>query len=195
MVTQALTIEHAGNLRRQGYRMETTFGWDTHEMPLYVHAPGKIREVGEIGFKMRVGNLKHIDRAEAMYLANKARSGFFAWPPSECFDHEFTPIEIKSRPGGGRIVERSETKVFGCRWCRAARPNTGLQGEVESPPAPAVEPTVGEDSSTPPAINEGVKCTVCGEVMTAVDKNGKPRSKKQQLHMLKLHTMRRHAGE
>ncbi len=49
--------------------------------------------------------------------------------------------------------------------------------------------------STPPAVSpvKGVQCSLCPAVMKAVSRTGRPRSKKQQLHQLKLHT-KKHAG-
>lgn len=201
--TQSLSAKTIGNLRRQGYRLETTFGWDDHMVPLYVHAPGKIRPVGEVGFKMRVGNLKNIDAAEAQYLAQKGASGFFMWKPEECFTHEFTPIEFKERPGGGVIAVKADRPVFGCKWCRAANPTKGLSGEAEvQPHISTAEPAAELADSAPPSITtdvtgesftsvasniDGLTCDDCGTVMNTVSKTGKARSLKQQQHALKLH--------
>lgn len=194
MVSQALSLETRGNLRQNGYRMETTHGWDTHEVPLYVHRPGAIRQVGEVGFKMRVGNLRRMDQAEAQYLARKGAQGFFTWKPEECFKHEFTPVEVKARPGGGLIVEKSDRKVYGCKWCRDAMLKNGLPGDVKPASSTLVEST-SEITSTPPAVANGISCTIgdCDFATKSVDKSGKQLSEAKMLHSLSLHTKRKHA--
>lgn len=202
MVTQSLPLTHVGNLRTQGYRLETTYGWDTHEIPLYVHKDGAVSPKGNIAIRMRVGNLKSLDRAEAMYLANKGKQGFFAWPPSECLEHDFTKVEIKRRPGGGVISERVGEKLMGCKWCRVSTTSLELQEEEARPQLtssedPSARKTTDESSVATadplsPAI-DGVACSLCNAVMSSVTKSGKPRSQKQQLHALKLHTTRSHA--
>jgi len=165
-----------------------------HAVPLFTHKQITDRAPGEHAFDARVQDPKNLSTAEADYIARKGAQGFFAWKPDTCMDHEFTSIEIVARKGGGTIQTRGE-QVFGCKWCRG-RQNNGLQGEAESPSKPAAE-SVAEVEPAPPAItteqsvSDAVACTVCGDVMSSVSKSGRPRTKNQQLHGLKLH-MKKH---
>lgn len=194
MVSQSLPLETRSSLRQNGYRLETSYGWDTHEVPLYVHRPGAIRPRGEVGFKMRVGNLKQFDPAEAQYLARKGSQGFFLWNIDECLKHEFTPISVLDRPGGGIIVEKAPVKVFGCKWCRESA-DKGLQGGAEAVVPAPVESTDEMPNSAPLAVANGIACTVddCDFVTSSVNKAGKSLSEARQIHALSLHTKRKHA--
>lgn len=192
MVLQSLDQMTQGSLRRQGYRLETTFGWETHNRPMYTHKTVGDKTPGDVMFNARVGNPKKLTRAEAQYIARKGASGFFMWPPSECMEHEFTEFELVSRPGGGLVQKQIGEQTFGCKWCRA-NSNHGLPGEAETPSAQptgehAEESSVTVDSAPPTTVS----CTICGEYMKAQSSTGKPRTQAQQLHALKLHT-KRHA--
>lgn len=196
MVTQPLSLETKGSLRRTGYRLDTTYGWDTHEIPLYAHKGTNLAARGEEAFKMRVGNLKRMDNAEAQYVARKGAVGLFMWPLEECFEHEFTNVRLESRPGGGIVETRDSKKVMGCKWCREASPNNGLQEDVEQLNTDvSAEPAADNLTvSTPPATNEEiVKCLHCPEVMKATSSSGRPRTLKQRRHALTLH-MKKHAS-
>ena len=65
MVTQSITQQTQGDLRRNGYRLETTHGWDTHEVPLYTHKAVNDKKPGDVAWKAHIGNLKQMDQAEA----------------------------------------------------------------------------------------------------------------------------------
>lgn len=112
MVSQSLDQAGIGSLRQQGYHLEMTHGWDTHQVPLYTHREVGDKKPGDIAFHVRVGNLKSMDRAEGQYVARKGAVGFFMWPPDECLDHEFTKLETKPRPGGGVISEKVGPKLM-----------------------------------------------------------------------------------
>lgn len=144
MVMQ-LSPEVRGSLRKVGYEMVELRGFDTHELPLYTHKRLTDKEPGDIAIRMRVGNLKQLDKAEVGYLMAKGNKGFFTWPPEECFNHTFEDVVYEEdRLGGRRKVVRGES-YKGCKWCRAAQLTQGSEGEVEAtgeiePPADLTPP-------------------------------------------------------
>lgn len=196
MVMQ-LSEQARGGLRRVGYQMDTTFGWDTHELLLYTHKAINDKVPGDVIIRKRIGQPGQLTSEEADYIRRKGALGFFAWKPDECLEHDFKDIQLVERPGGGLMPKIGEA-YKGCKWCRASS-NNGLQGAVEQPAIPVLpgsataEPTVEADSTPPAATTitasgEGVKCSFCPAVMIRTARNGSPRTVKQQLHALKLHT-------
>ena len=145
MVTQ-LTAANRASLAGAGYAV-TTFGLESHWIPLYTHKPLTDKKRGDVAFKARVGNPKTLNDGEAYYLARKAAQGFFPWLPGECLTHKFTNVEyVKDKLGGTRVVRHEPT--MGCKWCReipaaAAQPAAAPAETVTAAAAPAAEPPAG----------------------------------------------------
>lgn len=114
-----LSQENKVGLERQGYAITAWYGFKDHFVPLYTHRDISDKKRGDILAKVRLGNPKVINDAEASYLARKGAHGFFLWQPGEdCLGHEFRNVKVSRDRQGRTIVERSEI-AKGCEFCRA----------------------------------------------------------------------------
>lgn len=163
MTTLPVDIQHKDALARQGYAISQWIGFADHWIPFYAHHPVSDKQVGDIVWRLRVGNPKTLNNAEANTVAKQAANGYFMWKPGEeCMSHTFKDIILKKRPGGGE--ERSVGEPYkGCRWCRERSTSSStptLAGPVAEAPPLAVAP--------PPALPsyDVLHCKSCPEVFT-----------------------------
>lgn len=166
MVSLAGTIaqDNAHELSRQGYAISEWIGFDVHEIPLYTHHAGTGVVLGDVVFKMRVGNPKSLNNMEANFLARKGAKGYFLWKPGpDCMARTFKDFEFKPRPLGG--VERIEHEAHkGCCWCRERQgqtlPTEAVVATGIPPPASTAVP--------PPSVPtfDVLHCPDCTEVFT-----------------------------
>lgn len=164
MTTLPVDIQHKDALSRQGYAISEWIGFAEHEIPFYAHHPVSDKQVGDVVWKLRVGNPKTLNNAEANTIAKQAHNGYFMWKPdAECMKHTFKDIILKKRPGGGeeRIVSEP---YMGCRWCRErAGPLSVLTPPAE--PVAEVPPLVAAPPPAPPIPSFDVlHCKSCPEV-------------------------------
>lgn len=136
MVSLAGTIasDNANELSRQGYAITQWIGFDVHEIPLYTHHADGGMALGDVAFKMRVGNPKSLNNMEANFLARKAAKGYFLWKPGpDCIARTFKSFTFKPRPlGGTERIDAEPTK--GCQWCRERPTPTPPESVAQTPP-------------------------------------------------------------
>ncbi len=199
MTVNSLDIGKRATLVRFGFSPRSVSGtgmmvdgFDDHRVVLYCHSerPNQIKEI-----LMRIGNPAQIDNAEADYLVNKMKSGYFPWTKEECLDRTFQ-LEWNSQTRGK--VYGPEQK--GCQWCHERNNKSGSTRDVAGATPEQVQETavipefpVSQTPATPSEVtfNE-VVCTDCGWIAELQTRAGKPRSAKQRKNALRMHVRVKH---
>jgi len=187
MVTLAVNTDNQVELSRQGYAINEWYGFDDHWIPIYAHHPVSDKKVGDVVFKVRVGDPRTLNNGEANYIARKAAQGYFAWKPGdECLKRTFKNVEFKRRPlGGVERIEHESTK--GCQWCRERAEDPFLSAEpvaaVAPPPATPPAPVIPE--------YDVLHCSKCPEVFIGDNAMNERRGHLMREHQNKTGTTRR----
>lgn len=190
MVTLAGNQDNLTALSRQGYSINEWIGFNEHFVPVYAHHPVSDKKVGDVVFKVRIGDPRTLNAGEMTYLARKAAQGYYTWQPGdECLRRTFKNVEFKKRPMGGvERIEHEPTK--GCPWCRERAAE-----QTSSPTAPEPVAEVPPLVAVPPApvipAFDVLHCAKCPQVFIGESAMNDRRGHTMREHQVKPSTTRR----